>query len=175
MTRGRADRGSTAAPPARLPSPAWLLAQVGGHAAMKFGERLKAALDLTPPHAGILRALTSSAGVSQQALAGRLGVLPSRLVALVDELESRGLVERRDNLDDRRTHALHLTDAGRGTLDSIGRVAREHQHALCEALSAQEQEQLAGMLLRIAKQQGLEPGVHPGFKTLGRGARRRGG
>jgi hypothetical protein len=31
------------------------------------------------------------------------------------------------------------------------------------------------MLLRIAKQQGLEPGVHPGFKTLGRGARRRGG
>jgi DNA-binding MarR family transcriptional regulator len=142
---------------------------------MKFGERLKAALDLTPPHAGILRALTSSAGASQQALAGRLGVLPSRLVALVDELESRGLLERRDNLDDRRTHALHLTDAGRGTLDSIGRVAREHQHALCEALSAQEQEQLAGMLLRIARQQGLEPGVHPGFKTLGRGARRRGG
>jgi hypothetical protein len=31
------------------------------------------------------------------------------------------------------------------------------------------------MLLRIAEQQGLEPGVHPGFKTLGRGARRRGG
>ena len=57
---------------------------------MKFSERLKAALDLTPPHAGILRALTSSGGVSQQALAGRLGVLPSRLVALVDELESRG-------------------------------------------------------------------------------------
>jgi len=70
---------------------------------MKFGERLKAALDLTPPHAGILRALTSSAGVSQQALAGRLGVLPSRLVGLVDEARVRGLVERRDKPRRRRT------------------------------------------------------------------------
>src|SRR3984893_12374970 len=166
MARGRPNRGSTPAPCARMASPAWLLAEVCGPAAMKFSERLKAALDLTPPHAGILRALTSSAGVSQQALAGRLGVLPSRLVALVDELESRGLVARRNNLDDRRTHALHLTDAGRGTLDTIGRVAREHQQALCEALSAQEQEQLAGMLLRNAEEPGVEHGVQTRLTIL---------
>jgi hypothetical protein len=60
-------------------------------------------------------------------------------------------------------------------LDSIGRVAREHQQALCAALSAEEREQLAGMLLRIAEQQGLRPGVHPGFRTLGRGRGRGGG
>jgi DNA-binding MarR family transcriptional regulator len=140
---------------------------------MKFAERLQAALGLSPAHAGILRALMSSGGLSQQALSAHLDVLPSRLVTLVDELESRGLVERRDNAEDRRTYALHLTEAGRGAHESIGRVAREHQQALCAALEPREQEQLAAMLLRIAEQQGLRPGVHPGYRTLGRKRGRR--
>src|SRR6266566_185064 len=101
MARRRPAGGPGALPPARPPSAAWLLAQVGGHAAMQFADRLRRALDLSPPEAGILRAL------------------PSRLVALVDGLESRGLVERRDNPNDRRTYALHLSGAGRSMLDSI--------------------------------------------------------
>jgi len=140
---------------------------------MKFAERLRGALDLTPAHAGILRALMMTGGLSQQALAAHLDVLPSRLVTLVDELESRGLLQRRDNAEDRRTYALHLTDAGRAAYESIGRVAREHQQALCAALDAREQEQLAELLARIAGQQGLKPGVHPGFRTLGRRRGRR--
>ena len=134
---------------------------------MKFAERLSP-LGLTPPHAGILWALSSSGGSSQQSLAEHLGVLPSRLVALVDELESRGLVERRDNPEDRRSHALHLTEDGRSTLEAIGRTVRAHQESLCEALTATELEQLAALLFRIAEQQGLRRGVHPGFGRLGR-------
>ena len=41
-------------------------------------------------------------GISQQELASRLGMVPSRLVALLDELEARGFLERRNNADDRR-------------------------------------------------------------------------
>jgi hypothetical protein len=67
-------------------SPAFLLAQVGAHAAMKFAERL-AAFDLTPSHAGTLRLIHASEGLSQQALGSALGVVPSRLVVLVDELQ----------------------------------------------------------------------------------------
>jgi DNA-binding MarR family transcriptional regulator len=148
-------------------SPAFLLAQVGGHAAMKFGERLSV-LGLTPPHVGILGAIDRSEGLSQQALCDRLRVMPSRLVTLVDELEQRELVERRDKPDDRRTYALHLTEKGRGALKAIGLVAREHQEALCAALTEREREQLATLLRRIADQQGLTPGVHPGFSRLGR-------
>ena len=173
MPPGRSSRRPPVTSPPRLPSAAWLLAQVGGHAAMKFAERLQGGLGLSPAHAGILRALMSSGGLSQQALAARLDVLPSRLVTLVDELESRGLVERRDNAEDRRTYALHLTEAGRAAHESVGRVAREHQQAFCAALDPREQEQLAGMLARIAKEQGLKPGVHPGFRTLGRKRGRR--
>jgi DNA-binding MarR family transcriptional regulator len=144
---------------------AFLIAQVGAHAAARFAERL-APLELAPQHAGILRLVGVSAGLSQRALAERLGILPSRLVALVDELEARGLVERRDDPDDRRNYALHLSEAGRAILGDIGRVARAHGESLCSALSEEERQQLATLLKRIADEQGLAPGVHPGFKKL---------
>ena len=46
---------------------AFLLAQVGAHAAIRFGERISR-LNLTPPDAGILRMLGASGGLSQQEL-----------------------------------------------------------------------------------------------------------
>jgi DNA-binding MarR family transcriptional regulator len=144
---------------------AFLLAQVGAHGAARFAERLTP-LGLAPQHAGILRLIGASPALSQRALGDRLGILPSRLVLLVDELETRGLVARRDDPEDRRTYALHLTEAGQAMLADIGRVAREHGEALCAALSSEERLQLAALLARIADEQGLVPGVHPGFKNL---------
>src|SRR6516162_7216045 len=91
--------------------PAFLLAQVGAHAASKFAERL-GVLNLTPPDAGILRLLRASAGISQQELSGKLGIHPSRLVAILDALQLKGYVERRPNDDDRRQYSLHITDKG---------------------------------------------------------------
>jgi len=161
------DRTNRAGPPRGRTSAAFLLAQVGSHAATKFAERL-APLALSPPHAGILRVLSAGGGMSQQGLCTMLGILPSRLVGLVDELEGRGLIERRDCPEDRRSYALHVTEEGRQTLEAIGRIAREHDAALCAALSEKEWEQLRSVLQRIAEQQGLTPGVHPGFKRLGR-------
>src|ERR1700756_3366721 len=95
----------------RPSSAAFLLAQVGSHAAGKFAERL-APLRLLPPHAGILGVLRRSGGLSQQRLAKALRMHPSGLVAIIDELEERGLVKRQDSLEDRRTYELHLTDKG---------------------------------------------------------------
>jgi len=145
---------------------AFLLSQVGAHAALRFAERL-APLNLNPPHAGILRVIKEADGLSQQALGEKLGMFPSRLVLVLDELEQRGLVERRDNPADRRSYALHLTRAGRATLEQIGRIGREHQDALCAALDERERTQLAGLLTRIAAQQQLAPGIHPGYRKLG--------
>ena len=54
-------------------------------------------------------------------------------------------------------------------------MAREHQDALLAALNAGERDLLASLLSRVADQQGLRPGVHPGFARLrpeGRGAPR---
>jgi DNA-binding MarR family transcriptional regulator len=147
---------------------AFLLSQLGAHSAARFAERLEPS-GLKPAHAGILRVVAQADGLSQQALGERLGVFPSRLVGLLDELEGRGLVERRDNLDDRRSYALCLTAAGREALERLGRVAREHGESLCAALDATERAQLKALLGRIVAEQGLTPGVHPGFRKLGGG------
>jgi DNA-binding MarR family transcriptional regulator len=148
----------------------FLLAQVGAHAAMKFAERLER-LKLSPPHAGILGLLRRSAGQSQQDVAESLGMHPSRMVAILDELESMGLVERRANPDDRRVYALYLTPAGDKALRDIAKVNSEHLESLCAALDDSEREELARLLQRVAREQGLRPGVHPGFARMGRKGR----
>jgi DNA-binding MarR family transcriptional regulator len=146
-------------------SAAFLLTQIGSHAAARFAERLSV-LELAPAQAGILRAIAARAGTSQQELAGSLGMLPSRLVPFLDELEARELVERRDHPGDRRLYALHLTPKGTRLLGELGRVAREHDAAICAALSGEERAQLGALLGRIADEQGLAPGVHPGFARI---------
>lgn len=151
-------------------SAAFLLAQVGAHAASRFAQRL-AKLKLAPPQAGILRILSTAPAITQQKLAGTLGMVPSRLVALVDDMEAQGLIERREYPDDRRRYALHATEKGRSTLEMIGRVSREHSQTLLAALSEQEQRQLATLLQRIADEQGLARGVHPGYRQIGRADR----
>jgi DNA-binding MarR family transcriptional regulator len=122
--------------------------------------------DLVPAHVGIFRILSTMPAISQQALATALGTVPIRLVALVDDLESRGLVERRALVGGRRTYALHLTDKGKATMETIGRIAREHRQDLVAALSDEEQATLSELLQRFAEQQGLPKGVHPGMPEL---------
>ena len=154
--------------PERRPTgAAFLLAQLGAHGARRFAERV-AEIGLTAPDAGLLRKIASDPGVSQQALAEHLGVMPSRMVALVDELEGKGIIERRRSTEDRRNYALHLTNRGRQLLGELSRVAAEHEESLCAALSKEERVQLRDLCRRIAEQQGLTPGVHPGYRQLGR-------
>jgi DNA-binding MarR family transcriptional regulator len=156
-------RSTTCSSPTGRPSPSFLIAQVGAHAASQFAKRLQT-LKLAPQHAGILRILNSTPGITQQALAATLGMVPSRLVVLVDEMEQRGLIERRGNPEDRRRYALHVTEKGHSILEAIGRIAREHSQALLAAISEDEQQELVILLQRIADQQGLTRGVHPGYR-----------
>ena len=73
------------------------------------------------------------------------------MVATIDELEARGLVERRRNPQDRRAHALYITDEGRRTLKQGRKVARRAQEELLAPLSPQERRQLHELLLRLAR------------------------
>ena len=146
---------------------AFLLSQIGGRSAQEFA-RLLTPLSLAPSDAGILRLLRHSEGISQQSLAQKLNVHASRLVALIDGLETRGLVVREPNATDRRLYSLKLTSKGGEVLRSIGELAREHNKLMCAGLSAGECEQLELLLQKIAEIQGLSPGVHPGYKELGK-------
>ncbi|MGW8378985.1 MarR family transcriptional regulator [Streptomyces sp. ODS28] len=144
---------------------AFLLAQLGAHAAARFGERV-AELDLTPAQAGVLRLLASTPGRSQRELADELGMPPSRFVPFADRLEERGLLERRKNPSDRRLYALHLTEEGAALLSELREVAAAHEQQICRALTPDEQQHLRALLERMAAQQGLSPGVHPGYRWM---------
>jgi DNA-binding MarR family transcriptional regulator len=87
---------------------AYLLVQLGFRVAGKFTEQL-APLGLEPRHFGMLTRLAANEGKSQQAIGELMGLNATRMVFLVDELEKRGLVERRRNPADRRSYALYLT------------------------------------------------------------------
>lgn len=167
MGKERRDSGEQTLEPRGSSAPAFLLAQVGAHAASRFAERLRP-IGLSPAHAGILRILEAAPAITQQALAGAVGSPPSRLVALVDALESKGLVERQENATDRRRYALFLTAKGKLVLHTIRGLVREHQNTLLAALSEDERQQLTALLMRIAEHQGLRKGVHPGYSAVGR-------
>jgi DNA-binding MarR family transcriptional regulator len=146
---------------------AFLLAQVGGLAAMRFADRVQAA-GVTPPQAGLLRVVAAEPGRTQQAVSGQLGLLPSRLVMLVDDLEGRGLIERRRDPNDRRNSALYVTDAGQAVLQDVGRAAQAHGEDLLSPLSKADRATLSDLLSRLAVHHGLTSDVHPGYRRLGR-------
>jgi DNA-binding MarR family transcriptional regulator len=94
-------------------------------------------------------------------------MFPSRLVAVLDDMGRAGLLERRPHPSDRRVSALYLTAAGKKALQAVGRVAKQHEDALCTSLSSIERETLEQLLSKIAQEQELKLGVHPGYRRLG--------
>ncbi|MEV0057841.1 MarR family transcriptional regulator [Saccharopolyspora shandongensis] len=142
-----------------------MLAQLGAHAAELFAQRI-ARLDLTPAQAGLLRLLDREPGRSQRQLAEILGMPPSRFVPFADGLEARGLLERRKNPSDRRLYALFLTEEGAELLSRLRGEAAAHEKQFCAALAPSEHQQLTALLRRLAQQQGLRPGIHPGYRSM---------
>src|SRR5580698_1147753 len=76
------------------------------------GERLRE-IGVSIPQCDVLTTLTEKEGVSQQELATRLYVTKGNISGLIDRLTEAGLVERRSTANDRRQHAIYLTEAGR--------------------------------------------------------------
>jgi DNA-binding MarR family transcriptional regulator len=144
----------------------FLLSQLGFVGSKGFASALEP-LGMGPREFLLLRFVAASEGQSQQVLAERLAVPPSRMVALVDGLEDAGLVERRPDPDDRRIRGLHLTKEGRNTLQRAFRIAIDFEQALCAGLDAGEREQLIDLLQKLqAGHVGLR-GVHPGLYREG--------
>jgi DNA-binding MarR family transcriptional regulator len=82
----------------------------------------------------VLAVMAGPGLLSQQEVAGRLGVDRTTMVALIDELERKNLVERRPHPDDRRKNIVELTAAGRKTLAGATRALAGAERRFLEPL-----------------------------------------
>lgn len=108
-----------------------------------------------PREFGLMTVLSKRPGITQQELAALARVDPSSMVALLDGLEERGVVERRVDPEDRRRRSVQLTKQGHDQMRVLRREARKAAKSFLEPLSAREREQLNKLLRKLA---GLECG-----------------
>jgi DNA-binding MarR family transcriptional regulator len=137
-------------PPEPLASaPGFLLSWNGQRMAQKFAAAMDT-LGLRPPHFGVMTLIDAAPGSTQQELVGRSMIDASSMVAVLDELEGMGLVERRRHPDDRRKHAVYLTARGRRTLARARVVAMATAQETFAPLNATELETLRLLLRKLA-------------------------
>ena len=103
-------------------------------------------VDIRPTQYSVLTVIGANPGLSQMAVAKRLGIERARLVHLLDSLEERKLVKRIKSKSDRRSHALHLTAQGETALAKFKRLATEHERHVEEKIGKANRERLLQIL-----------------------------
>lgn len=94
----------------------------------------------------VLAALESGLSLSQQDLSRLLNLDPTTMVALIDEMEGAGHVERRRNPSDRRRYILRLTDGGRTALERAGRAVDEVERDFLSSVPEADRDRLRTLL-----------------------------
>ena len=105
--------------------------------------------DVTPGLFGVLVIIESNPDLKQSELARATQLDRSTVVTVIDNLERRGLVERRASVHDRRSNALRLTEAGTTLLRKLKRQVSAHEKRLLLNFSAAERETFLALLKKV--------------------------
>jgi DNA-binding MarR family transcriptional regulator len=103
-------------------------------------------IGLTPALFAVLNYLRAHEGAIQQQIGSAMGIDPSTMVALVDELEGAGLAKRRPLPHDRRAREVLITPKGRRALERGRELARDVEDDVLRGLSTAERRQLVALL-----------------------------
>ena len=107
-------------------------------------------LDLRPTEFCVLALIAENPGRKQSEIAAALGIQRANFVALMNDLESRRLTERRNAPNDRRSYALHLTPAGESLLADARRAEADFEADCLERLgSTRARDQFLTLLTRL--------------------------
>lgn len=104
---------------------------------------------MRPGWFGLLIIVAQNPGLSQTQLARTLGVDGSTMVSMIDRMEASGWVARTRSKIDRRSHELHLTDAGTALLARITPMVRDHDSAITANLTDSESAELLRLLRKV--------------------------
>jgi DNA-binding MarR family transcriptional regulator len=123
-------------------------------AAFQAFSRLAKEIGTRPGRFATLMLIGRNPGISQTALSRANGRDKSSLTPVLNDLERRGLVQRRRTSADQRAYRLSLTPAGRRLLDELTRCARVHERNLDRIIGAKEQKAFVRVLKRIVAHAG---------------------
>ena len=129
--------------------PGYLMARLGEASRRRFQRSLEPE-GLHPRHFGVMTMVAAHPGMSQHQLHEKTAIDPSSMVAVIDELEGRGLAERRPDPEDRRARTIYLTEQGLETLGRVRGLAAELQREFFGVLSAEEARTLHALLRKLA-------------------------
>ncbi|MGA9859003.1 MAG: MarR family transcriptional regulator [Solirubrobacteraceae bacterium] len=115
----------------------------------KLNTEALAPFGIDPRELGILLVIASHEPASQQNAAHRLGIDRTSMVARIDALESKGLVSRHPDPEDRRRNVVELTDTGRDTVRRATAATERAEAALLASLAPQEAERLRQALQTV--------------------------
>ena len=137
--------------PAELLASSTFLLKRLGFAAKERSLKAYENMGLHPYHYAILLTLGENSHETQGAIADALGYDRGQLVGLLDELEEKGLVERRRDPNDRRRQLVTLTADGTKTLGRLRALASRTEDEFLAPLSDEERATFHTLLLRLAE------------------------
>jgi DNA-binding MarR family transcriptional regulator len=127
-------------------SAGYLVLKAGVHFQALIEETLDR-LDLTGRQLLVLGFVGSEGDLSQQMVSQRLGLDPTIIVALVDELEGRGVLTRERDPDDRRRHRLQITPKGRKLYQAAVKAVTAVEREFLAPLDRADRETLRNLLV----------------------------
>ena len=128
--------------------PTLLMIKLGRITTHRFSEALEP-FGLRPRHVAALIELRDHAELTQQSLCGRLHLDPTNLVAILNDLEQRGLATRRRDPEDRRRHIVEVSKKGLAVIEKASRAMDRVEEELLEGLAPGQREQLERALQSI--------------------------
>ena len=150
---------ATADPPRPVQLIANELAHSSGYLLARLGMAFKVQATARAEESGfelydysLLAILGEGARETQATIADALMLDPSRLVALLDSLEQRGMVVRQRDPLDRRRHVVSITDAGRAELARLRAIVHQLEDEFFAPLDAASREALHPLIVQLATQ-----------------------
>jgi DNA-binding MarR family transcriptional regulator len=108
-----------------------------------------AAFDIKPAQYSILTIIERNPGLKQTQVSDALGIKRTNFVAMIDELEARGLVRRDEAPADRRSNALVLTAAGEALMPKLHDTSAAHEKRIIAALGPRRHVEMASTLSKL--------------------------
>jgi len=126
-------------------------------AAFQHFMRAFAEVDIRPAQFAVLTIIEHNPGLKQSQVSAALGIKRTNLVALLDTLEERGLAKRAPVATDRRSYALHLTEAGNALMKRLREIDSAHEAHLIAAIGEDGRDKLLELLRGILEAAGPAP------------------